>query len=235
MAVVMDTNDNIKSIFDKYATQYNDSRQKLIPCYDDFYKIAVEIIPFKRDKNIKVLDLGAGTGLISSLVASKFGKSAIKLIDVSENMLNQAKSCLGGKSNKYSYLAADYSTIELSEKFDIVISALSIHHLTGKKKKALFKNIYNHLNHNGVFINADQVQGETAESESKYREVWLKQVQEKGVSKKELAAALERMKEDKMSTLSSQLLWLKEAEFDEVTCWYQNYSFAVFSGRKILK
>ncbi len=234
-AVVMATNDNIKSIFDQYATQYNDSRQKLIPCFDDFYKIAVEIIPFKRDKNIKVLDLGAGTGLISSLVATEFKNSYIKLIDVSENMLNQAKSSLEKKSSKFSYLVADYSAIELSEKFDIIISALSIHHLTGKRKKALFKNIFNHLDHGGIFINADQVQGETAEIESKYRKVWLKQVQEKGVSQKELAAAIERMKEDKMSTLSSQLLWLKEAEFEEVTCWYQNYSFAVFSGRNMLK
>ncbi len=33
---------------DKYTTQYNQSRRKLIPCFDDFYRIAVEIIPFKK-------------------------------------------------------------------------------------------------------------------------------------------------------------------------------------------
>jgi len=147
-------------------------------------------------------------------------------------MLKQAQSSLEKLSNNFSYLVGDYSTIELSEKFDIIISALSIHHLTGKKKKALFRNIFNHLNHGGVFINADQIEGETAEIESIYREMWLKQVQENGVSKNELAAALERMKEDKMSTLSSQLLWLKEAGFRDVNCWYKNYSFAVYSGSK---
>jgi tRNA (cmo5U34)-methyltransferase len=65
--------------------------------------------------------------------------------------------------------------------------------------------------------------------------MWLKQVQENGVDKSELAAALERMKEDKMSPLSSQLQWLKEAGFKEVNCWYKNYSFAVYSGSKQLK
>ncbi len=234
-AVVMGTNNNIKSVFDKYAAQYNNSRQMLIPCFDDFYKIAVEIIPFKRDKNIKVLDLGAGTGLISSLVASKYENSDITLIDVSENMLNQAKNSLDKLSNKFSYLVANYSNFDLSESFDIIISALSIHHLTGEEKKSLFKKIFAHLNHGGIFINADQVQGESAEIESKYREVWLKQVQENGVGKNELAAALERMKEDKMSPLSSQLQWLKEAGFKKANCWYKNYSFVVYSGAKCLK
>ena len=207
----------------------------LIPCYDDFYKIAVEIIPFKRDKNIKVLDLGAGIGLISSLVASKYEKSDITLIDVSENMLSQAKNSLDKLSNKFSYLVVNYSKSELSGSFDIIISALSIHHLTGEEKKSLFKNIFSHLNDGGIFINADQVQGETAEIETKYREVWLKQVQENGVGKSELAAALERMREDKMSPLSSQLQWLKEAGFKETNCWYKNYSFVVYSGRNYLK
>ena len=234
-AVAMNTNNGIRAVFDKCAAQYNDSRQRLIPCFDDFYKISIEIIPFKRDKNIKVLDLGAGTGLISSLVASEYKKSDITLIDVSENMLDQAKNSLGKLPNKFSYLVANYSNLELSENFDIIISALSIHHLSGEEKKALFNSIFNHLNPGGIFINADQVQGETAEIESQYRKIWLRQVQENGVSESELAAALERMKEDKMSTLSSQLQWLKEAGFNEVNCWYKNFSFAVYSGSKYLK
>ena len=229
-AVVMGTNNNIKLVFDKYAAQYNNSRQMLIPCFADFYKIAVEIIPFKEDKNIKVLDLGAGTGLISSLVASKYEKSDITLVDVSENMLDQAKNSLGKLSNKFSYLVANYSNLELSGSFDVVISALSIHHLTGEEKKSLFKKIFNNLNNGGIFINADQVQGETVEIETKYREVWLRQVQENGIGKSELEAALERMKEDKMSLLSSQLQWLNQAGFEEVNCWYKNYSFVVYSG-----
>ena len=106
--MVMGTNNAIKAIFDKYAAQYDDSRQRLIPCFDEFYKISLEIIPFKHDKNVKVLDLGAGTGLISSLVAAEYKNSDITLIDVSENMLNQARNSLGKLPNKFSYLVANY-------------------------------------------------------------------------------------------------------------------------------
>jgi ubiquinone/menaquinone biosynthesis C-methylase UbiE len=73
------TNEGVKSIFDKFANQYNQSRRKLIPCFDDFYRIAVEIIPFQHQANIKVLDLGAGTGLFSSLVASAYKNAEITL------------------------------------------------------------------------------------------------------------------------------------------------------------
>ena len=83
-----------------------------------------------------------------------------------------------------------------------------------------------------MFINADQVLGSTPAIESDYRAAWLRQVKEKGVSDTALSQALERMKEDKMSTLSDQLSWLGEAGFERVNCWYQNYSFVVFSGQK---
>jgi len=35
----MGNNEGVKSIFDKYANQYNQSRRKLIPCFDDFHII----------------------------------------------------------------------------------------------------------------------------------------------------------------------------------------------------
>jgi tRNA (cmo5U34)-methyltransferase len=231
MAVDMGSSESVKLIFNKYASQYNQSRRKLIPCFDDFYRIAVETIPFPKEESIKVLDLGAGTGLLSFFVASVFTNAEIMLVDVSENMLAQAKSTLSSLSNKFNYLATDYSCIEFGQKYDVVISALSIHHLQELQKVELFKNIHTHLNPGGIFINADQVQGESAHIDTCYREAWIKQIKENGVTMAELDAAFERMKEDKMSTLESQMHWLRDAGFADVNCWYKNYSFVVFSGR----
>ncbi len=231
MVVEIETSNNVKSVFEKYAGQYNQSRRKLIPCFDDFYKTSIEVIPFEYDENIKILDLGTGTGLLSCFVASAYQRADITLIDVSENMISQARSGLARFPNKCEYVVGDYSVLELSQKFDVIISALSIHHLSGVQKKTLFSSIIDQLNDGGVFINADQVQGETPEIERIYRQKWLQQVRGNGTSEMELEAAFERMKEDHMSTLSSQIQWLKDAGFDDVDCWYKNYSFAVFGGR----
>ena len=65
-----------------------------------------------------------------------------------------------------------------------------------------------------------------------YHEIWLRQTRERGVSDTDLNAALERMKEDKMAPLTSQINWLQEAGFSSVHCWYQHHRFAVFSGQK---
>lgn len=223
---------SIESIFDTYASQYNQARRILIPCFDDFYKTAVEIIPFPPDKPINVLDLGAGTGILSSFIAAKYRYADISLIDVSKNMIKQAQESLARFPNNFSYHVGDYCPLNLPQKFDIIVSALSIHHLSAIEKKTLFCNIFTHLSPDGIFINADQVEGETPEIDGLYRAIWLKKVQENGADKNELAAALERMKEDRMSPLEAQLQWLKDTGFSQVHCWYKNYSFAVFSGRK---
>lgn len=224
---------SIQSVFDKCASQYDLSRKKLIPCFDDFYQVAIKEIPFPKEKNIDVLDLGAGTGLMAGLVASNYSNAKIQLIDIAEKMLLEANQKLKFFKNDFSYTVANYSKVQsFGKKFDLIISSLSIHHLTGPEKHDVFKSIYEHLKPDGIFINADQVLGDTEEIEKIYRSKWIEQVKELGANDQELNAALERMKEDKMSTLSSQTHWLKEAGFVNVNCWYKNYSFVVFSGTK---
>jgi len=222
----------VKEGFDKGAKDYDSARKQLIPCFDEFYGIGLDILPFHDSESIKVLDLGAGTGLFSYLVSQYYPKAEFVLCDLSEAMLEEAKSRFSTCESKVEYITKNYATEQIDGKYDLIISALSIHHLTDSEKQTLFKKVFSSLNNNGMFINADQVLGDTALIENHYRNTWLKQVKAKGVTDSSLALALERMKEDKMSTLSQQLKWLKAANFIDVNCWYKNYSFVVYSGMK---
>lgn len=105
---------------------------------------------------------------------------------------------------------------------------MSIHHLCDNNKKKLFEEIKNSLEPNGIFINADQILGESDDIEKIYQKNWLEEVTNNGVTDKALTEALDRMKEDKMSTLPKQLKWLEQCGFSEVNCWYKNYRFAVY-------
>jgi tRNA (cmo5U34)-methyltransferase len=223
----------VKKGFDKGAKDYDSARKQLIPCFDEFYGIALDVLPFQEEDTIKVLDLGAGTGLFSYLVSQRYPNAEFVLYDVSQAMLEEAKVRFSSCESKVEYVSKDYAAEPIEGQYDLIISALSVHHLTDVEKERLFNNIYSHLNHYGMFINSDQVLGDTPLIEQFYRNKWLKQVKEKGVTDSSLALALERMKEDKMSTLSQQLMWLKNAKFSEVNCWYKNYSFAIYSGRKL--
>lgn len=99
-------------------------------------------------------------------------------------------------------------------------------------KAALFRNIYRILGNRGICINADQVKGETEAIDLVYRDVWLRQVRKSGISVDDFQAARERMKTDRQGTLEDQLGFLRSSGFNEVNCWYRNFSFSVYSGRK---
>jgi tRNA (cmo5U34)-methyltransferase len=224
---------SIQKVFDKYASQYDASRRKLIPCFDDFYRVALEIVPFEKVQNITVLDLGAGTGLMAEMVALNYPNAKIILMDISCKMLSEARKRVERYQNEFEFIVSNYSQTEsFHQNYDLIISSLSIHHLTDKEKQELFRKIYAHLKTDGIFINADQALGETLEIEKSYRITWEHQVRAAGATDEEINAALERMKEDKMSTLTSQLQWLIDTGFANVNCWYKNYSFAVYSGLK---
>lgn len=221
----------IKNAFNKGAKDYDLARKQLIPCFENFYGTALDLINFEK-KNIKVLDLGAGTGLFSYFVAEKIPSADYTLIDLSDQMLNEARNRFSKLKIKINYLNQNYANDRIEGKFDLIISALSIHHLTEEEKEKLFSKLYSILNVNGLFINADQVLGQTEFIENSYKNNWLKQVRKNGVSETSLNDALERMKEDKMSTLQKQLQWLNNNNFKDVNCWYQNQSFVVYSGKK---
>lgn len=220
----------IKKAFNEGAKSYDSARKQLVPCFDDFYGTALDLITFGKEQ-IKVLDLGAGTGLFSYFVADKYPSAEFTLVDLSDQMLDEAKNRFSGLNADIKYININYATTKIEGKFDLIISALSIHHLTEQEKQLLFNKLSNMLNKNGLFVNADQVLGQTDTIENMYKNDWLKKVRKNGVSESSLNAALKRMKEDKMSTLEKQLEWLKINNFRDVNCWYQNNSFVVYSGR----
>lgn len=221
---------DVKEKFNDNASDYDSQRRKLIPCFDDFYSIAVSITE-TDNVNPDILDIGAGTGLLSSFILGKIPGANMTLIDISEKMIDVAKRRFKDKQN-VTYIIADYTKYQFNKKYDIVVSSLSIHHLTDKEKKQLYANIYSILNPNGVFVNADQVLGSTTFIETLYKKDWYFKVVNSGLSEEEIAAAYERTKLDKMATLEDQLTWLKEIGFLDVDCIYKYYNFAVLFGRK---
>ena len=225
----------VGAVFDAGAGDYDRARRRLVPGFDGFYGAALGSVPFGRSEPIRVLDLGAGTGLLGAMVAERFPRSRVTLVDLSVEMLRVARRRLAGEPGRFEFRTMDYARTPLPggpRGYDLVVSALSIHHLTHGDKRELFEKVYGALVGGGLFVNADQVQGETPEEEARYREWWLRWVREAGVSGEDLDAALARMRADRNATLAAQLGWLKDAGFEEVGCSYKDHRFAVYNGRK---
>jgi len=214
------------------AEDYDRTRRRLVPGFDDFYRAAIDLIRFPRDSEIEVLDLGAGTGLLAAFVAYSFPKARIIMVDISNEMLDRARERFELGGERFQFEVSDYGTGQIKNKYDAVVSALSIHHLTDEQKRSLFGQIHGALRDNGVFVNAEQFRGATPECDLFNHERWLTRVRELGVGERDLAAALERMKFDRAATLEDQLEWLAQAGFRNVLLTYKNLMFAVYSGTK---
>lgn len=163
---------SVKHLFDIVAQDYDMQRKQLIPCFDDFYGMALDLMESSKDTP-HILDLGAGTGLLSGMLLQKYPNARLTLMDISEKMLRMARPRFAG-TDQVQYVVGDYTKHAFTSSYDMIISSLSIHHLTHVDKKNVFGTVYKMLEPGGLFINADQVQGRTPETDAYYRNAgWM--------------------------------------------------------------
>lgn len=224
-------NDVVRKLFDEAAQAYDEQRRQLIPCFDDFYGTAAMLVRTDRPSP-SILDLGAGTGLLTAWIAARLPQARFTLMDFSESMLKQAQARFAGMEDRIRYVQCDYSAEPFGEKYDYIVSSLSIHHLPHEGKRLLFRKIADSLTDGGVFINADQVAGESPFYDAYFRERWEESVMASGLDPAAFEASKERRNQDINAKLGDQLAWLREAGFTEADCVYRYYDFAVFHARK---
>jgi tRNA (cmo5U34)-methyltransferase len=218
--------------FGRFATTYDAGRRKLIPEFDAFYGAAIDVVTLRPPavRTHRVLDLGAGTGLLAERVAAAVPDTTITLVDASADMLGLAPERLGAAWSRAEAVVADFTGELPAGPFDAVVSALAVHHLTDDAKRALFGRIHDMLTPGGVFVNAEQVAGPTPSLDASYRTVWDAQTRARGATDADLAEAAVRMAVDICAPVDDQCAWLRDAGFVDVDVFFKSWRFAVFGG-----
>jgi tRNA (cmo5U34)-methyltransferase len=151
------------------AEVYDTERRRLVPSFDEFYGTVTEIIVRYCPDSPEILDLGAGTGILSLAIAHRVPTVQLHLLDASPDMLQQASKRL---SMHQLWMHVQSLDADLPPgPFDAIVSALAIHHLSDACKRSLYSRVLSSLVPSGVFINAEQILGSSHRLQSLFEAV----------------------------------------------------------------
>lgn len=220
----------VADAFDAAAMGYDADRRILIPCFDPFYGAVLDAVR-TLPQGARVLDLGAGTGLLSGMMAAARPDLDLTLVDISDSMLALAGERMARLGTPHRLVAADYADALPDGPWHAVASALSIHHLDGAAKRRLNATVRRALLPDAVFVNAEQVLAPTPLLEAEYDAWWVAAIRDAGGGDAMIGRARERMRHDRCAPVEPQLGWLRNAGFRHVHCRFQQMRFAVLEGR----
>ena len=222
---------NIEEQFNLIAEEYDANRRKFIPCFNDFYENTTNLIVSNIKSPRRFLDLGAGTGLLSYFWYMNCPDTEYVLVDIADDMLNVARRRFAGIRN-VSYETADYSKGLPHGDFDVIASALSVHHLENDEKLRLFGQIYDKLPSGGLFINYDQFCGGQSDIDRWFDSYWESQIADSGLTENDLSLWRERRKLDKECSAEEETEMLYSCKFRTVKCVYSYHKFSVIIAIK---
>lgn len=144
----------------------------------------------------RILDLGAGTGETAWRVLEKHPDARVVLVDSSTEMLETARERLA-EDHVEQIIVRRLEDPLPGGPFDLVVSALAIHHLLSADKRLLFQRIAEALRAGGRFVLADVVLTDDPET----------------------AATPASSQIDRPDPLDAQLGWLVEAGLEPRVVW----------------
>lgn len=225
--------ENVKKHFEEEAEQYDGIIKNIIPYYRQMVEAVVNTIPFGYTSDIKVLDLGCGTGTIASAVKNAFPNAKLTCLDISGKMLQIADSKING-AQETTYINSDFHEFNFDKKYDAVVSSLALHHLVTREDKFdFYRKIYSGLNNGGAFVNADVVLASTDILQKRYMEQW-KDFMCMNVTKDEVENKWipTHYEEDRPVSLMEHIEMLKEIGFADIDVVWKYYNFAVYMAVK---
>ncbi len=140
--------------FDREAAGYDRRARASMPGYSELHRTLVRGIPYVATRSFRVLELGVGTGALSSRILSEFPHARLVGIDLSPRMIARARRRLR-RFGRRAELRAGRLEDSWDGEFDVVVSALAIHHLADPGKWRLFRRVHRSLTRGGYFGDGD--------------------------------------------------------------------------------
>ena len=222
--------DAVREQFEQRAFDYDGLIPRLIPRYREQHDLILQLIPFETNAHIKVLDLGAGTGILSALILQAFPQANVLAFDIAEKMLKVCQTNLSAYQERLTLQQGNLAEDDFGNRYDLVVSGLAIHHLDSAGKQTLFKKLFQSMNSGGILLIRDIVTAATPRLTEQYEQLWRQYMK---ANREDDAAWFQKyLEEDIPSSVEEQTRWLSEAGFADTACHWRHLNFAIFGGVK---
>lgn len=171
----MDTSKEIRNRYSKEAETYRRDAWLINidapTLFEEFRNIIRKLYPDNM-ASLKILDLGAGNGMLTELILKEFPNANVTMLDFSEVMLDSAKAIFVVNNisvENIEFIVSNFITEEFpNEKYDLVISSYALHHVRNREDlETVYLKIANVLKESGSFICLDNYLGEDASERDK--------------------------------------------------------------------
>ncbi|HLW67614.1 MAG TPA: class I SAM-dependent methyltransferase [Gemmataceae bacterium] len=226
------------------AKAFLTERSLMIPDRPRQLEVMLQVLRHWRPQAERVLDLGAGDGILLGTLLEAFPKASGIAVDFSPLMLEQARQRLSKFGQRAVTHEGDLQTTarkhSLTGMFDIIVSGLAIHHLTHERKRELYREIFDLLLPGGAFLNCEHVASATpanAEMWDNFASEHLYQRRkEKGENVTPELVWREFMERPDraaniLAPVEDQCRWLREIGYRDVDCFWKYFELAIFGGR----
>jgi tRNA (cmo5U34)-methyltransferase len=215
------------------AERYDVEIRRFIPHYDEMIATGVEVLAALVPAGGHVLDLGGGTGALSSAVLGGLPGVRVTVLDVDPEMLLEARRRLAVFDDRVSFHEGSF--LDPLPAADAVVASLALHHVHDLHAKTqLYRSIHDALSAGGVLLNLDAAVTEGARLNALVFERMAERMGDHGISESEARDHFASWaEEDRYFPLDAELGALRRAGFDEVECFWRRGLSAVICALRV--
>jgi tRNA (cmo5U34)-methyltransferase len=215
------------------ASDYDRLIRAVIPGYEKLLSTITWWLSQVIPANGRIIELGGGTGALAEAVLTKLPAASVEIWDVDSAMLAVAEERL--RKFGHRIVLREKSFTEELDGCHAVMATLSLHHIpTLEAKRTVYRNIFDGLSENGIFLNGDCVMDNSEPAQSVLLRYWLDFMAKHGITEAEGRKHFaDWAKEDTYQHLSDELTILAQAGFRRPEVYWREGPFAVYGGIKL--